>query len=129
MCSSDLPHLNDDAFVAVLRDERVIVEMRIRRVDPIDLRELAGAKGFVGVEAPSALQKALAAKNLVDARNATGEAVGSVENRGVDIGDLDAAAQQIYLLKRSPHDALAAVQERIDARLRRYQEHADREPH
>ena len=42
------------------------------------------------------------------------------------ITDLDAAAQQVYLLKRTPRDALAACQQRVEARLQRYNEHAAR---
>jgi spermidine/putrescine-binding protein len=41
--------------------------------------------------------------------------------------DITAAAEQVYLLKRSPRDALAAAQQRLDARLRRYHEHAGEE--
>jgi multiple sugar transport system substrate-binding protein len=41
--------------------------------------------------------------------------------------DIDAVAQQVYLLKKTPREALAAAQERLDARLRRYHEHANKE--
>jgi hypothetical protein len=33
----------------------------------------------------------------------------------------------VYLLQKTPRDALAAAQARVDARLRRYHEHADKQ--
>jgi hypothetical protein len=38
------------------------------------------------------------------------------------LNEIDIAAQQTYLLKESPRDALAGAQQRIDARLARYNE-------
>jgi hypothetical protein len=38
--------------------------------------------------------------------------------------DITAASEQVYLLEKSPHQALADAQARLDARMQRYHEHA-----
>jgi hypothetical protein len=46
---------------------------------------LAGGEDFLGIEAPGAFQKALAAQDFVDTGYDTGKAVGAVEYRGVGV--------------------------------------------
>ena len=41
-------------------DEVVVVEVRIRGINPRDFLELAGAEGFVGIQAPDAFEQSLA---------------------------------------------------------------------
>jgi hypothetical protein len=64
--------------------------MRVSAVDAVDLFELAGAEGFVLVEAPDTFQKALAAQDFVQAGDAATEAVGGIEEDGVGVGDFNA---------------------------------------
>ena len=42
-------------------DEVVVVELRIRGINPGDFLELAGAERFVGIQAPDACEQSLAA--------------------------------------------------------------------
>ena len=53
----------------------------------IDFLGLARRQDLVRVQAPGALQQALAAQHLVAAGDATGKAVGDVEEGTVAIGD------------------------------------------
>ena len=75
-------------------DEGVVVEMGIGGVDAIDFFELAGAEGFVRIEAPDTFEKALAAENFVQPGDASGKTVGGVKESGVGVGDLDTFLQE-----------------------------------
>ena len=68
--------------------EVVVSEVWVRLRYPGDFVGLAGAQCFIFVEAPDALQQALAAEDFVDAGNAAAEIVGGVEDCGIHIGDL-----------------------------------------
>ena len=74
-------------------DEVVVVEMRIGAIDAVNLSELAWAKRFVLIKAPDALQDTLAAQHFVQTGDATSEAVGSIEEGGIAIGDFGAETQ------------------------------------
>jgi len=78
-----------EPVVAIGGDEGVVVELGVGGVDAVDFGELAGAEGFVGVEAPGSCEEALAAEDFVDARDAAGVVVGGVEEGGVAVGDGD----------------------------------------
>jgi len=78
----------------VLADEVVVVEMRIRGMDAGDFVALAWAERLVGIEAPNTFEQALAAKNLVQARDAAGEIIGCVEQGCVGIRDFDTFAKK-----------------------------------
>lgn len=68
--------------------------MRIGGIHAVDFFKLAGAEGFVFVEAPEAFKKALAAEDFVEAGDAAVVGVGGVEEGGVAVGDFDAEAEQ-----------------------------------
>src|SRR5688572_33051555 len=84
-----------EPLVAVLRDELVVVQVRVRAVDAVDLLRLPGTHRLMRVEAPGAFQQSLSAQDLVDAGDAAVEVVGAVEERGVAVGDFYVEAQQL----------------------------------
>ena len=59
-----------------------------------DFVSLAGAELFIFVEAPDALQQALAAEDFVDAGDAAAEVVFGVEDRGIHVRHLVSHLQQ-----------------------------------
>src|SRR5262249_29180318 len=63
--------------------EVVVGEVRIAPADAVELRRLPGAEALVGVEAPDAIEQALAAQDLVAAGDDAVEVVGGVEDRSV----------------------------------------------
>src|ERR1700690_1599545 len=87
----------------MLGNKRVVDQVRVGGGDTVDLLRLAGAESFVRLEAPYARQKSLAAEDLVDAADTTGEAVGRVEERGIAVGDLDVP------LEHGGRDRLGAI--------------------
>src|SRR6185503_15192448 len=84
------------------RDEFVVSQMRIGAADAIDLFTLAGAKIFLGVEAPNAFKQALPSQQFVNTRDAADVAIRGIEESGIAIGDLDRAPEQ---LRRDRHVA------------------------
>src|SRR6266511_758898 len=76
------------------RDELFIAQVWIGAANPVDLLALAGAERLVRVEAPGAFQQALPAQHFVEAGDAPGIVVGSIEKRGVGVGDFNGASQQ-----------------------------------
>src|SRR4051794_27454836 len=62
----------------VVGHERVVGELRIAPVDAVDLRRLARAQILRGVEAPAALEQALAPQDLVAAGDDAVEGVRDV---------------------------------------------------
>lgn len=79
----------------MLRNKRVVVEMRIGTMHAVDFFKLAAAEGFVLVEAPEAFEQALAAEDFMQAGDAAAEGVRGVEEGSVAVGDFDAEAQQL----------------------------------
>lgn len=80
-------------LVAMLRDEIVVVQMRIGGMHAVDLLKLARTERFFGVEAPQAFEQALTAQDFMQTSDAAVETVRRVEEGGVAIGHLDAEAQ------------------------------------
>ena len=76
-------------------DENVIAQMRIGAADAVDFFELAGAEGFVLVEAPETFEQALTAEDFMQTGDAAAEDVRGVEEGRVAVGDLDAETQQL----------------------------------
>ena len=87
--------LGSEPGIPVFGDEAVVVKMRVSAVDAVDFGELAGAEGFVLVEAPEAFEQALAAKDFMEAGDAAAEAVGGVEEGGVAVGDINTEAEEV----------------------------------
>src|SRR5579872_1372787 len=79
--------------VAMFAYEIVVVQLGIRGVDSIDLFALARAEALVRIEAPKSFQQSLPPQNFVQARNASGEFVRSVEKRGVAVGHVNRLLQ------------------------------------
>jgi hypothetical protein len=69
--------------------------VRVGPAHPIDLFQLAGGEFFLRVQAPPTLQKALASKHFVQARDAAAKVVGSVKQGRVGIGDFCRAGKQL----------------------------------
>ena len=80
----------------MLRHKLVVVEVRIGHVHAIDLLHLSGTQGFVLVQAPNALEQALASQHFVKASDAPAKTVGRVKERRIAIGDLSTETQQIW---------------------------------
>jgi len=77
----------------MLRDEGIVIQVRIRGADAINLRHLACTERFMLVEAPKAFEEALAAEDFVEAGDAAVKRVRGVEKGGVAVGDLDGAGE------------------------------------
>jgi hypothetical protein len=72
----------------------IVIEVRISRVYPVNLFLLAGAQGFIRVQAPDAFKQPLAAQHFMKPCNAAGKLVGRVKEGSIRIGDLDASLQK-----------------------------------
>src|SRR4051794_32452796 len=81
--------LTGQPSVAMLGDEGVVVEMGIGMIHTVDLGELAGAEGFVWVQAPDAFEQALSAQNFMQSGDAAFEAIGSIEEGSVGVGNFN----------------------------------------
>ena len=79
----------------MLTDEVVVVEMRIRGVNPGDFLVLPGAEGFLGIKAPDAFKQSLATEDLVKAGGAAGKMIGGVEACCVAVRDFDTPAKKL----------------------------------
>src|SRR6266536_2772354 len=79
----------------MLPHEIVVGEIGVLAVNAVDLLALAGAQALLRIEAPDALQQALAAQHFVTAGDAAAELVGDVEERRVAIGDPAVEPQQL----------------------------------
>ena len=77
-----------------VRREARVREVGVGAGDAVDFFGLAGAELFGGVEAPGALEEALAAEDFVDAGDAADEAVGGVEDGGVGVGELGSEGKE-----------------------------------
>src|SRR5262249_32284299 len=72
----------------VMRNKRVIIQVRVRTINAIDLRALAWTQFFGRIQAPGAGQQPLPAQHFVNSGDTTGEAVGGIEERGVGVSNL-----------------------------------------
>ena len=72
----------------------VVVEVGVGGVDAGNFFGLAGAEGFVGVEAPNAFEEALTPENFVKAGDAAGKMISCVEEGCVGVGNFDASAKK-----------------------------------
>ena len=92
-------------------NEVVVVEVGIGGVDPRDLFVLPGAERFVGVEAPDSFEQTLAAQGFVKTGYASGELIGSVEERRVGVGDLDASFEELRRnVRLGANDSMAFIE-------------------
>ena len=78
----------------MLPDEFIVVQVRIRAMDAVNLLGLARRERLVWIEAPSVFQQALPTEHFVDARDAAGEAIRGVEEGGVAVGHLRRKREQ-----------------------------------
>lgn len=81
--------------IQVTRDELVIVQMRIRPADTVDLGKLPRARALVFIQAPETFEKPLSAQDLMQTGDAAPEAVRRVKEGGVAIRDLDPQAHEL----------------------------------
>ena len=88
--------------------------MRVGAVDAVALLKLTGAEAFVGIEAPKAFEESLTAQDFVEASDATGEAVGGIEEGGVAVGDLDGAGEELRRNGRGGISEAAALGMELD---------------
>jgi hypothetical protein len=65
--------------------------MRIRAMNAVNFFSLTGTQRFLLVQTPSPLQQTLPAQDFVDSRDATGEIVRNVKDRGVRVGQFNIA--------------------------------------
>ncbi len=70
-------------------NERIIVEVRIRRVDSIDFSQLPGTQAFVFIQTPDAFQQSLTPQHFMQASDTTVKIIRCVEERRVAVGDGD----------------------------------------
>src|SRR5687768_13173925 len=106
--------LSTQPLVPAFGDEVVVVQVRIRGIDPVDLFLLTRTEPLVRIQPPVAIQQSLPSQNFVQSRDAAGELVGGVEERGVAVGDLDAAHEHV-----ARDLALIAVMLTLDEQPRR----------
>jgi hypothetical protein len=87
--------LRRQPLIASLANKSIIVQMRICGIDPLDFGELTTAEGLVRIQAPGSFQQTLSAQDFVQARDASREIVGSVEEGCIAIRDLQSGPQEI----------------------------------
>src|SRR6185437_1768381 len=75
-------------LVEMLRDECIVVQLRIGTIHAINLFALALGQSFFWIKTPDAFKQTLAAQHLMNAGDAAGEAVGRVKESRVGFGDL-----------------------------------------
>src|SRR5437016_1542275 len=71
------------------------MQMRVGAINAINFRKLAGAEGFIFVEAPKSFQQTLATQHFMDSGDATSKAIRGIEEGGIAIGDLHTQPQQL----------------------------------
>src|SRR5438309_367003 len=69
--------------------------MWIRCVNAVDFGELAFAERLCGIDAPDAFEQTLPPQDFVQAGDAAGEVVGSVEERCVRVRHFDVSPQHL----------------------------------
>src|SRR5262245_9639054 len=80
---------------AILRNKRIIREIRVFAANPVDLATLPWTEPFIGVQTPNAFHQSLATKNLVTARNTAAKPVGDIKKRRIAIRDPRIECKQI----------------------------------
>ena len=76
-------------LIAMSGDEVVVVKMRVRAMDAVNLGKLPRAQRFMLIETPESFEQALAAQDFVQSGDAAAESVCSIEEGGVAVGDFD----------------------------------------
>src|SRR5438874_12785228 len=80
-------------LVAMFHDERVVIQVRIGFVDPIDFGELSGSKSFGWIQTPDSFEQALTTEDLMQSCNAPGKSICCIEKCGVGVSHFDGAAE------------------------------------
>ena len=96
--SAEMPvreHSPGRPTIEVLGDEDIVVQLRIRSEHASDLLRLTVPELLVGIQTPGSCEQTLTTQHLVNAGDATGEAVGRVEDRRVRIRQRRADSKQI----------------------------------
>ncbi len=70
----------------IFTDEIIVCQVRVSFEDAVELLALTLGEHLVGIEAPIALEQSLAAQDLVNAGDATCEAVRGVKDSRIGIG-------------------------------------------
>src|SRR6185437_12019393 len=71
----------------MLRDKRVVILLGVSLDDALDLLALSRRQRFMRIKTIDIGQQSLAAQNLMDARDASAEAIGGIEECRVGVGD------------------------------------------
>jgi hypothetical protein len=100
---------------AILRNKRIIREIRVFAANPVDLVTLPGTEPFIGVQAPNAFQQSLATKDLVTARNTAAKSIGDIEKGRVAVRDPRIEREQILWQRSASQRSLNAFQNRYGA--------------
>jgi len=79
----------------MLADEAIVVEMRIRGINPGDFLGLPATEGFLGIKAPDAFEQSLAAEDFVQTGGAAGKTISGVEHRCVCVRNFDTPAKKL----------------------------------
>ena len=79
----------------ILRDEIIVIEVRVAVIDAINLFHLSGRQFFARIETPAACQQTLPPQNLVQAGDAPGKIVRRVEQHGIRVGDFSRPRQRV----------------------------------
>src|SRR5438477_2310882 len=105
-------------FLAVRGHKRVVIQFRISEIDSINLPCLTGTQGLVWVQTPDSFQQPLAAQHLVNARDAAGVTIRSIEESGVGVGDFHGTTQQVHEKGCPRRRDPPALREQFDRRFR-----------
>src|SRR5438045_2028917 len=81
-------------FIKMRGHKFVVVEMRIVSVHALDFIALARTESFIWIQAPDTFEQALPAEYFMQSRNTATVRIRGIEERGVGVGDFDAAAEQ-----------------------------------
>ena len=73
----------------------IVIQVRVSRANAIDFLELAGRKLQPGIKTEGAGDEALPAEHFVNAGDAAGKIIGSIEERGIAVRHLSRASQQL----------------------------------
>ena len=79
----------------MLRNERVVVEMRIGTMDAINFLQLSGTQCFMFIKAPKPFEQSLASQNFMKSGDAATESVGGVKECSVAIGDFHSESEKL----------------------------------
>ena len=82
-------------------DEKIVVEMRISCIHPVDLFLLPNTESLCLVKTPDSLEKSLTPQHFVKASDTATESIGTVKKCSVAIGDFDSQSQNFRCRTRS----------------------------